>query len=177
MDFIDSTAVVSEDRKYRYRLTRSWKRNGDYCTWIMLNPSTADASVNDPTIMKCCRFSEAWGYAGINVVNLFAFRATDFRDMMRAEDPIGPDNDFNLMKTVLTSRRIICAWGNHGRFMGRDQLVLQSLREAKLEIHCLKLNEPKIIPGGELPGCPAHPLYQRGDCKPERFYYFSTQVS
>ncbi len=94
------SAVLSECARYRYRLDRAWERDDHglgTVTWVMLNPSTADADVDDPTIRRCIGFSKAWGYNALTVVNLFAWRATSPRDLCAVEDPVGPDNEAHLI--------------------------------------------------------------------------------
>lgn len=141
-------AVISECGKYRYLLLRHW---GDcmlpVLTWIMLNPSTADATIDDPTIRRCISFSKAWGYGGLHVVNLFALRATDPRELLQTIDPVGPEND----KYVLMACRdtnIVAAWGNHGMLLYRDIAVKHLLKGRSL----LSLGETKNRN-------PKHPLY------------------
>jgi hypothetical protein len=119
-----SGAIISPCGKYRYELWRRWDR-GPELVWILLNPSTADAKTDDATIRKCMGFSLRWGYAGIRVVNLFAYRATSPSDLFRAENPIGPKND----KVIRSCSELECiaAWGNHGAFLNRASQVLQML--------------------------------------------------
>jgi len=114
---------------------------------IGLNPSTADAQRNDPTIRRCIGFARDWGFGGVWVVNLFAYRATRPADLMAAADPVGPRNDFWLRKTARRCDLIVAAWGNHGRFMNRSEQV-HEMFAGRLEV--LRLNAA---------GEPAHPLY------------------
>lgn len=88
-----SSAVVSPCGRYRYRLSRQWCDGGPALGFLMLNPSTADASVDDPTIRRCMGFARRDGYGGIVVANLFAWRATDPRELRDVADPVGPDCD------------------------------------------------------------------------------------
>lgn len=147
--FIDSTAAFSPRRRYRYTLHRQWS-DGPVVTWIMLNPSTADEHANDPTVERCQRRSQAWGYGGLIVANLFALRATDPSELYRAEDPVGPDNDAYLRELAAARMPIICGWGNHGTFRGRAAEVLDLIRNAGGDPHCLRLTGI---------GQPGHPLY------------------
>lgn len=118
---------------YRYRLTRIWdSKNARRVVFVMLNPSTADADVDDPTIRKCMGFARQWNqqlrpgicgqqvreeiqFGGISVVNLFAWRATDPDDLLASPDPIGPDNDDYIRREAFTARAagsiVVCAWG------------------------------------------------------------------
>lgn len=128
------SAVLSEDGVYRYRLDRVWgDPEGFKCAWLMLNPSTADADLDDPTIRKCRGFSERWGFDGLTVVNLYAYRATKPADLWAALtsgiDIVGPENDAHI-EAVLQEQNhwegeVIAAWGNHGRpFRIKDVLAL-----------------------------------------------------
>ena len=115
-------AELSEDRLYRYRLTRIWG-DGPRATFVMLNPSTADEHVDDPTLRRCMGFARAWGLGGLNVVNLSAFRATIPAELWRAVDPIGPDNDDYLRAAGASGEPLIAAWGNNAK-LHRVQEVL-----------------------------------------------------
>ena len=86
-------AILSEDRKYRYVLSRIWDESKSMVMIIGLNPSTADETIDDPTIVRCIDFAKNWGYGGIYMLNLFAFRATLPKDMFSVENPIGDEND------------------------------------------------------------------------------------
>lgn len=144
-------AVISDCGQYRYKLTREWG-SGPTCVFIMLNPSTADASEDDPTIRRCISFARREGCGGLTVMNLFAYRATSPDDMMRAVDPVGPQNDEYLRSVLVANYSpIIAGWGAHGKFMSRDKAVSALLGD-KLE--CL---------GTTKTGQPRHPLYIRSD--------------
>lgn len=118
------SAVLSECGRYRYELTRTWgDRNRRVC-WIMLNPSTADANVDDATIRKCIGFSQRWGYGGLDVVNLFALRSTDPKELVRSTiDPVGPHNDRYIRDTVKRCQKTVAAWGTWGVLGGRGAAV------------------------------------------------------
>lgn len=143
-------AIISNCGQYRYTLARHWSdvARPRIACFVMLNPSTADAMKDDPTIKKCIGFAQRWGLDGISVVNLFAFRATLPADMRRAVDPIGPDNDRYIVEEVNSAERVICAWGPNGTHQGRDKQVLSMVRSRCLPI-CLKLTKD---------GHPWHPL-------------------
>lgn len=85
-------AELSEDGLYRYRLWRAWDKQLPCMIWIMLNPSTADAAKDDATVRRCIGFAKQWGYGGIMVINLFALRSTDPKQLIESADPVGPDN-------------------------------------------------------------------------------------
>ncbi len=153
----ESSAIISACGLYRYQLWRRW-RAGQHVVFIGLNPSTADATTNDPTIRKCMGYARLWGYGAICMVNLFAFRATQPKAMLRAEDPIGPENTDHLLEVTKSAALVICAWGRDGVNRGQDQAVLSLLRRAGITPHCLQVNQD---------GTPAHPLYLHGGVKPQ----------
>ena len=153
-DLFDTTptsdAVLSDCGTYRYRLTRTWGEARPAC-FIMLNPSVADATQDDPTIRRCVGFARAWGCGGIVVVNLYAFRATDPKGLRSAACPtIGPDNDQHIREAVKRSIPVVCAWGVHGERGGRDVAVKGWLRSVGIVPVCL---------GTTKDGHPRHPLY------------------
>lgn len=154
------SAVLSPCRLYRYELWRRWS-DAAACVFVGLNPSTADETNDDPTIRKCVGYAKRWGYGSLCMVNLFAFRATLPKDMLAADDPIGPDNDATLKRLAADAGIVIAAWGNDGGHLGRDKAVMAMLPE----LHCLKQNKD---------GSPAHPLYLRGDAMP---YPLNSEVS
>jgi hypothetical protein len=143
---MEKNAFFSEDRKYRYVLWRIWDRKRPIVLFICLNPSTADERSDDPTIRKCMGFAQKWGYGGIILVNLFAFRATKPVDLRKASDPIGPENDKWIQDQLGKAGLIVGAWGNHGKFMGRGEYYLEKISD----LCYLKMNKT---------GHPAHPLY------------------
>lgn len=148
-------AIISDDGTYRYWLTRARVMPPDDCfvvensvNFVMLNPSTADASVDDPTIRRCIGFADDWGFEQLVVTNLFAYRATDPKQLIGLRDAIGPDNDNQLLITAASCKKIVCAWGVNGSLGGRDAAVLDLLDG--FDLYHLGLT------GG---GNPKHPLY------------------
>ncbi len=142
--------VISECRRYRYTLERSWASVPRYVLWLMLNPSTADGTKDDATIRRCTRYARDWGFTGILVGNLYAFRATQPSELFTAADPIGPSNDEALLELVTRSQLIVCAWGQRGPIPGRRWEVLRNLGACQYrEVRALRINE-----NGE----PGHPL-------------------
>jgi hypothetical protein len=109
-------AVISPDQKYRYWLFREWSMSGPTLGWVMLNPSTADASIDDPTIRRCIDFSQMWGYASLIVANKYAYRSTDpdVLKTMSADEAQGPENAYYLSRLGDNCHRVVCAWGNPG---------------------------------------------------------------
>jgi hypothetical protein len=104
-------AVLSDCKSYRYRLSRIWDEEKAKAMFVMLNPSTADAKKDDPTIRRCVGFAKEWGYGGIYVGNLYAYRTTNRKALNQVEDPVGPDNKFHVRKMAKLCEKIICAWG------------------------------------------------------------------
>ncbi len=145
-----SWAVYSDCERYRYSLQRAWEGGLGRVTFVMLNPSTATEVQNDPTVERCERRARAMGYSAFQVVNIFAFRATDPADMRRAADPIGPENDAAILAAAAWADRIICAWGTHGAHLERGPQVAQMLRMAGHDLFHLGLSKG---------GAPKHPLY------------------
>ncbi|SFI15082.1 DUF1643 domain-containing protein [Albimonas pacifica] len=146
-----SGAVISDCGLYRYRLWRRWGA-GPTCVFIMLNPSTADAKQDDPTIRRCIGFAKREGCGGLVVANLFAYRATSPKDMKAASDPVGPKNDEHLRWCAdLATGPVIAGWGTHGSFMGRAAVVRRMLSG--------RISHLGLTAAGE----PRHPLYLKGD--------------
>jgi hypothetical protein len=154
---MEKTASLSADGRYRYRLGRRWADGGTTCLFVMLNPSTADATIDDPTIRRCANFARGWGHGALGVVNLYAFRATDPRDLWQAEDPVGPDNDRHIENAIADAAVVICAWGAHGHRSGRDRFVCDLIAAAGKVPHCLRVTKG---------GAPEHPLYLPRDLRP-----------
>lgn len=152
-----SGAIFSPCRTWRYVLWREWDPERAKVMFIGLNPSTADEVKNDPTVTRCINYAKAWGYGGIYMMNIFAFRATDPRDMKAAPDPVGPENNHFLWKTAAKAGLpLIAAWGTHGTFQNREHQVLELLKR-EFPIYCL---------GKTKDGHPKHPLYLKKDLNP-----------
>jgi len=144
-----SVAVYSPCERYRYALTRDWGA-GPRVLFVMLNPSTATETQNDPTVERCERRARALGYGGFRVCNIFAFRATDPRDMRAAADPVGPANDAAIVEGAARAACVVCAWGTHGAHLGRGAAVERLLRGTGRPLAHLGLTKD---------GHPRHPLY------------------
>ncbi len=154
------TATFSVCGRYRYTLERDL--GGErHCTFIMLNPSTADALNDDPTIRRCIGFARSWGMGRLVVVNLFAYRATKPANMRREGYPVGEHNSEAILSATKVSREtgglIVAAWGTHGGFRDRDREVMAELSIVGDTVVCL---------GVTAAGFPRHPLYVRADQKP-----------
>jgi hypothetical protein len=142
-------ATFDSTENYRYLLWRKWDEALPTVGFVMLNPSRADAELNDPTIRRCIGFARSWGFGGLEVVNLFAYRAVTPKLLNAVADPIGNENDQYLKSLPERVDRIILAWGNWGRLYGRDREVL-SLLASITPLHCLGITQL---------GQPKHPLY------------------
>lgn len=151
-------AVLSGCGRYRYTLTRSLGFGERTCVFVMLNPSTADAQLDDPTIRRCIGFAKTWDMHRLVVVNLFAWRATSPDDMKSAADPVGPENDAWLRSAIPGADCVVCAWGKHGDYRGRAKQVIGMF--PRRVFHVLALNKD---------GSPKHPLYVRGDTQPQEW--------
>jgi hypothetical protein len=152
--FWPSEAVFDQSNRYRYRLTRTW---GDAppLVVIMLNPSTAGAFRNDPTITRVIDFAKRIGCGGIVVVNLFAWRATKPAELRRQLDPVGVYNDaFILGEALQPGRMVLAAWGTHGQLQGRADTVLAALGQVRKPLMCLGVTKA---------GYPSHPLHLLAD--------------
>lgn len=140
-------AIFSKDRVYRYVLTRQWDETLPVLVYVLLNPSTADETTNDPTISRCIDIARYNGYGAIKVMNLFAYRATEPCDLKKGCDPVGPDND-RYLRNEINGLPVVVAWGNHGTFLDRSLQVRALLSDQKLL--CVAKNAS---------GEPKHPLY------------------
>jgi hypothetical protein len=163
-DIVFQNAVFSECRNYRYTLWRTWQPllNGgvaNFVNFIMLNPSTADEIANDRTISKCIKFSKSWGFDGLCVTNLFAYRTKDPKLLKQIADPIGLDNNHHILETAQSAAMVIAAWSQHGTFKARSWSVQLLIRGTPL--HYLRIGKT---------GEPYHPLYLPDNTKPKFWY-------
>ncbi|ARP92528.1 hypothetical protein CAL14_05375 [Bordetella genomosp. 9] len=154
-------AVISECGTYRYLLTRPAPSGPQFAKpcygtalFVMLNPSTADATVDDPTIRRCKAFAYRWGCAGIAVVNLYALRSPSPADLWKHADPVGPDNDIWLRQVAREHETVVFAWGANAK-PERVRQVYEIFKGGPLrQIRCLGVTKD---------GSPRHPLYVRAD--------------
>lgn len=147
---MERSAIFSLDRQLRYVLTRRWSRGKRMLLWIMLNPSSASAAHDDPTIRRCMTFAGDWGYDGIYVVNLFPYRTPIPTDLLRVEihDGIELQNLQYIRQYQDKSASIVCAWGN-GPILRKLQPNF-TFFSPKYNYHFIKLSKF---------GVPMHPLY------------------
>lgn len=153
-DDMTRSALISPCGLYRYQLERTWSpHSGAPVCFVMLNPSTADGEVDDATVRRCMGFAKSWGHGGLVIVNLFAFRATQPREMLAARDAVGMKNDAFIREAADRSALIVAAWGTNdgeasrvGRRAGAVQAMLE--RDGHT-LDCLRHTK-----GGH----PAHPV-------------------
>lgn len=157
---IERTAILSPCGLYRYTLRRTWGDNNRVVNWIMLNPSKADADIDDPTITRCIGYSQAWGYDGLVVTNLFAYRSTDPTMLREAADPIGPENDEHITREASGANLVLCGWGADKAVGSRGAELLAMLRNKGIVPHCLIRTKD---------GFPGHPLFLPKRLKPVLF--------
>ncbi|MBB4277058.1 DUF1643 domain-containing protein [Rhizobium mongolense] len=157
---IRKTAVISECGRYRYELTRVWETGRPLLVTCMLNPSTADADNDDPTIRALIHFCKAWGYGGLLVVNLFAFRSSSPIEMMAQLAPRGPKNEQFIGQALGVARSqnmpALAAWGAHGAhhagpndWEGGQDWLCGVARKHTVDLICL---------GTTKDGFPKHPM-------------------
>ena len=159
-DTVRKSANISPDGLYRYSLHRDWRADDErpyWVTFIMLNPSTADADLDDPTIRRCIGFAKRMGGTGLAVVNLYAYRATKPADMLAATDPVGPKNDWALAMFLSMALDhgfpVIAAWGANAR---ADRVAEVRAMHGAQRLQCLGITKD---------GAPRHPLYLRADAE------------
>lgn len=153
---MDKGAIFSDDRVYRYVLWRTWDADKPAVNFIGLNPSTADETEDDPTIRRCIGYAKAWGYGGLVMTNLFAYRSTDPKALRTADDPFWSDQYSHLRARARDAGLVVAAWGaqpSYQHFRVKD--VLNALDD--LDLYALKLTKN---------GYPSHPLYLRADLTP-----------
>ena len=156
-------AEFDHSRRYRYLLRRGLGMGEGRITFCMLNPSTADEQVNDPTIRRCIGFGQSWGYGELLVVNLSPLRATNPRDLYAAgpePDYVWSENLHHIRQAATASGMMVLAYGNGGKWESRGAKVVAELDRQGITPYCL---------GRTGEGHPRHPLYVRGDTQPEVF--------
>lgn len=147
-------AVLSDCATYRYALWRVWNQDLPKVLFIGLNPSTADAENDDPTVRRCVGFARSWGFGGVVIGNLFAFRSTCPKSLGSVSDPVGLANDGWLRYLHKNTQMAIAAWGAFDIGAQQASRVLSQLRP----LHCI---------GRTKQGMPRHPLYAPGSLCPE----------
>ena len=150
---MEKSAVISECGLYRYELRRIWDADKPWVLFICLNPSTADHEAEDNTSRVCINYAKRWGFGGLVIANLFAYRSTDPANLYKASDPVGAENDEHLKRLSNDASETVCAWSDDGGYMDRDLAVLPLLKSPK----CLTMLKS---------GRPGHPLYKSKELKP-----------
>lgn len=156
LDVLAQLTGQVEAGRYRYLLWRAWGP-GKRVLFVLLSPSTATDTKDDPTIRRCRAFARAWCFDGFDLVNIFALRSTNPKVLYEHPDPIGPLNDQVIADAAQRCAFVMCAWGNHGRLLGRGVAVVRLLCEAGARPRCFRLTKA---------GQPEHPLYQPGTREP-----------
>ena len=152
---MDRTALFSRDRTYRYRLGRRWWDGAAAC-FVLLNPSTADETREDPTVRRCIGFARSLGCGALEVVNLYAYVATDPAELRSADYPVGRSNDRHIEAAARECERVVLAWGVHAARLARPLEVLRLLHSMGVEPHCLRLTASSH---------PEHPLRLPHGCE------------
>tara|TARA_B100001094_G_C17999483_1_gene704394 strand:- start:121 stop:579 length:459 start_codon:yes stop_codon:yes gene_type:complete len=147
---MEKGAIISDCKKFRYRLWRVWDKTKPKVLFIMLNPSTADENNDDPTIRRCINFAKSWGYGGVFIGNLFAYRTAYPKELKEAGFLIGDDNESHLKEMKGLCDKVVCAWGNQFEAPSRITSIFDNL-------YCIELSKT---------GIPKHPLYLKKELKP-----------
>lgn len=154
-----ATASFDSTEVYRYRLVRAWDSSLPRLAFCMLNPSTADERILDPTVRRCWGYAKSWGAGSLEVVNAYALRSTDPRALKATADPVGrPGNDEAILSAAKAADLMIVAWGAHATHLGREAEVLALLRGEGIPVACLRMTKA---------GHPGHPLYMPADLQPQ----------
>ena len=166
--YTNSSAKISDCGKYRYELVREWSpselapntvKEGQV-VFCLLNPSTADAVEDDPTIRRCVGFAREWQYSRLVVVNLYAYRTPDPDELRECSDPVGANNDKYILKNAKEAAFFVVGWGRKRKGLVRDNFVLDILRSSGIVVHALGVNAD---------GTPKHPLYLRKNADPRPY--------
>ncbi|WP_196887689.1 DUF1643 domain-containing protein [Aureivirga sp. CE67] len=144
---MEKGAVISDCEKFRYQLWRKWDETKPLVMFLMLNPSTADANADDPTIRRCINYAKDWGFGGLYVGNLYAFRTAYPKELKEAGFQRGEFNTENLLEMKNKCQKVVCAWGN-------GEGVPEYITEIFEELHYIDLAKD---------GTPKHPLYLKKD--------------
>lgn len=171
-DFHATGADFSRCRRYRYALYRQWA-DGKAAVFVGLNPSTADEHSNDPTIRRCIRFARDWGYPGLVMANLYGWRATDPRELLKAADPVGVEADVWLARLAARAGIVVAAWGVNAE-PTRAERAAQILR-GQITVSPLDAMfggaspRPLYVLGLTQGGQPRHPLYMKASARPQEW--------
>lgn len=154
--------VFDVTRRWRYTLERQLQpklgSQGGLCVFVCCNPSTADEHTDDPTVRRCQAYAQLWGYSTLQVLNIFAWRATDPSELYACADPVGRDNDMWIGRVAEAADLVVCAWGVQGHLNDRGPAVLALLRGLDVAPQALRMTAD---------GSPGHPLYLPANLKPK----------
>lgn len=150
MKYLDSFAEISDCGNYRYFLARRMGMGERSIAFVGVNPSTADASRDDPTIRKCVGFAQRWGFDWLYMLNLCAFRSTDVKALKRVDDPVGPMNWERLAAMMGKCEIVVAAWGRASKLPNTTARTYAARILTRGETRCLGQNDD---------GSPKHPLY------------------
>jgi hypothetical protein len=159
---VGGSAVLSDCGKYRYELSRTWDELKPKVMFLMLNPSTADANKDDATIRRCIGFAKSWGFGGLYVCNIFAFRATNPKELLKIDNPFGDKNIWHTRQICNKVESVICAWGNESivRKLLKNDSPFKMFDYIMSKLHYLELSKS---------GVPKHPLYLKSELKPVKY--------
>lgn len=160
-DTIYRSAIISDCGQYRYVLSRWWDgapKESQRVVFLMMNPSTADALADDPTIRKCIGFAKRWGYGGVDVVNLFAYRSTNPQGLRGVFDVWGPDYLYYLNKAIEDTSTLVCAWGCEDVFKVPRLVRIREQVLSELRLRRGATGEEVLCLGYTKNGTPRHPL-------------------
>lgn len=157
MNYLEQSATISEDQQYRYSLARKVSDGERILLFVGLNPSTADAKLDDPTIRRCVGFAKLWGFSWLLMGNVYAFRSTDPKKLQTVENPVGSRNRNELDKMMAVSELVIAAWGNNSLTAEAKEIADWIVKQDKTK--CLGQNKN---------GTPKHPLYLRASTEPRK---------
>lgn len=161
MNLLDKGATISGCGRYRYLLWRNLGQGEGTCLFVMLNPSTADGQEDDPTIRRCIRFASDWGYSRLEVVNLFALRATNPNELLEPDVALcSPPWQTEFDDAVALASIVVCAWGGHRAAEDIGRLTIEVMLARGITPYCLGVTKT---------GRPKHPLYLKATTKPERY--------
>lgn len=159
--YLENDAVISDCGKYRYLLRRTWDHSKPRALLIMLNPSTADARQDDATIRSCVRLLTGLGYGSMEVVNVFAWRATKPTDLPRFTEAVGPKNPDTIDGAIGRCDVVIVAWGANSMAMEYGKQIISTVRASRPAVYCF---------GKTQAGAPKHPLYIKSGTPLEAFH-------
>ena len=154
------TAKFSGCERYRYELCEVWDSKKPMLLWILMNPSVATLDHRDPTLIKTGKFSRAWGFGGQLIGNVHAYRATNSIEMLKVDDPAGPENDKTLLEMAKRSNLIVLAYGIPPKNLSDRGLYVAKLLGKTYDLYYLALNKD---------GTPKHPLYLSVNLHPQKF--------